>query len=112
MGRDIAVSGLDAGTSFESWKGNLGSKWVGLVRRCGMLRGVWEGVIEKEASRRLAELAWAVTGGARLTKGREIAKKKAAILSSISPAPGEVGFAKSRYLRRERFYKSSGHFSF
>lgn len=111
MGRDIAVSGLDAGTSFESWKGNLGSK-VGLVRRCGMLRGVWEGVIGKEASRRLAELAWAVTGGARLTKGREVAKKKAAILSSISPAPGEVGFAKSRYLRRERFYKSSGHFSF
>lgn len=27
MGRDMTVSALDAGTSFESWKGNLGSRW-------------------------------------------------------------------------------------
>lgn len=27
MSRDRTVSGLDVGTSFESWKGNLGSGW-------------------------------------------------------------------------------------
>lgn len=39
MSRDMTVSGLDVGTSFES----LDPGGIGLVRRCGMLRGVWEG---------------------------------------------------------------------
>jgi hypothetical protein len=43
---------------------------------------------------------------------RRSCKKKAAILSSIPPAPGKVGFAESGYLRRERLCKISGCFSF
>ena len=63
-----------------------------------MLRGM----MGEKASRRFAGLAVGCPRKDQPHKElRRSCKKKAAILSPISPAPGKVSFAKSGYLRRE-----------